>query len=274
MTLTSDADPRLLLRFGRLVLVLVIALVMTLGPPSVRPAAADTPTGDHPDDAVTITQLPFEDVRDATTATDGSAEFSCSGNGHSLWYEFRPTASVRVVADTSGSEYDTTLSWYRNGRRLACDDDTHGLQAKLHMDLEAGVRYRLMVAACCGREAGTLRLSVRNADATPPARITLDETVRRPPGSAKVMVTGTARCAEPSALQMEVRLRRDRPGAKAETRGYAQLRCHGRTEWQVAVLPDRAFSTGAAVASVTAVACREGHPCRVAEQRDTVRLVR
>jgi len=52
--------------------------------------------------------LPFTDfitTFDATTAADDP---SC--NGHSVWYSFTPTRDVPVKADTSGSDYATTLT--------------------------------------------------------------------------------------------------------------------------------------------------------------------
>ena len=58
----------------------------------------------------------------------------CSGREPTVWYAFRPSAAVRVEANTFGSDYDTTLSVYTGARgdlaQLACDD-TGGRQSQV-----------------------------------------------------------------------------------------------------------------------------------------------
>ena len=56
------------------------------------------------------TKLPYSDKLDATEATESVTDPPCRQYGTgTVWYQYTAKRSVRLVADTFGSDYDTTL---------------------------------------------------------------------------------------------------------------------------------------------------------------------
>src|SRR5689334_17884806 len=77
-------------------------------------AAAAPPTNDDFDTPVTVSALPYTNSQDTTDATTAPDDPVCGifGSSHTVWYRFTPSSAVAVLADTFGSNYDTTLSVY------------------------------------------------------------------------------------------------------------------------------------------------------------------
>jgi hypothetical protein len=153
----------------RLVLALFVGLAMT--GLLQQQALAAPPGNDDFGNATTISSLPFSDALDTTQATTASDDPSCSGNAHSVWYSFRPSTRVSVIADTFGSDYDTTLSAYSGSRgsltQVACNDDSGSLQSRISFTAAGGVTYRLMVASFDDGVGGQLTFSIRRAPPPP-----------------------------------------------------------------------------------------------------------
>ena len=75
--------------------------------------AQAAPANDDIASATVIRKLPFADgPLDTTEATTAPDDPDCVGNGPTVWYAFTPAADAFVLADTFGSDYDTTLSAY------------------------------------------------------------------------------------------------------------------------------------------------------------------
>jgi hypothetical protein len=132
-------------------------LVFRLNPP---------PVNDDIDNATLIGGLPFTDsitTADATTAADDP---SCDGNGQSVWYSFTPTRDLPVKADTSGSDYATTLSVYTGSRGSLSQIVCASAPAQVTFNASAGTTYFFMVASAVGSAGGAL---VFNAAEGPPA---------------------------------------------------------------------------------------------------------
>jgi hypothetical protein len=252
------------------ILVAVMAMIATLLS-SAGVATANQP--DAVDEAIRIDQLPYYDERHVGPTTGSSDDPSCSGRGAAVRYAFRPSTDMTIVASTAGSAYDTTLSVYRGSRQLVCDDDSQGLQSRIRVELEAGVDHLIVVASCCGRGAGDLRLHVRERH-DPVVDFTVHPTATRPPGSVRPTVRGTVNCSRPTAVQLEVRLRSDVAGASGMTHGYAEVLCDGVTRWKTPVVANGVFATGSAIVAATTLACDETGACHVDEHGGHVRLIR
>ena len=143
---------------------LILVLVLSLALPSGVWAAA--PSNDAFADATLIGQLPFNDAMDTSEATVAVDDPDCAGQGVTVWYSFTPAADTTLVANTSGSNYDTTLSIYTGTQgaltQITCNDDSDGtLQSYVQIFASAGVTYYLMAGQYgTGGTGGALVLSV------------------------------------------------------------------------------------------------------------------
>jgi hypothetical protein len=198
---------------SRLVLVIGALAVILVTPGA---ALADAPTNDLITSATPTTAVPFA-VEQDTTEANGDGPRICSNNA-SVFYSFRPEADVRVQVDTLGSDYDTVLTVLRgplsDPRLVKCNDDRLGLASAVRFNAQAGVRYILMVASCCGlgRDGGgSLSLSVAPVPtdaftvSVVPTAGTIDSI------SGDLQLEGTVDCTHRSAgyLSGSVRQRRD-----------------------------------------------------------------
>jgi hypothetical protein len=98
----------------------------------------------------TMMALPFAGPLDTTEATMASDDGLC-GRGPTVWYVFTPTPPVMMVANTFGSNYDTTLSVYTGSpgtlTQIACNDDFDSLQSAVSFEAAAGTIYFSMSTA-------------------------------------------------------------------------------------------------------------------------------
>jgi hypothetical protein len=160
------------LRLRRLVVVSVAGLLFALV--NVPPALAQ-PANDDFDSATVIGSLPFTDSIGTAEATTAFDDPFCNGNEHSVWYSFTPTQSGTIGADTSGSDYDTTLSVYTGSRGALSQVGCASFPAQVTFTASANTTYFFMVAsACCGGPGGALVFNLRGppandeiSDATP-----------------------------------------------------------------------------------------------------------
>ena len=142
---------------------------------ALLPAAAHAaaPSNDAIDSATSIGALPYNDTLDTTEATTAADDPSCAGNGHTVWYRYTPSSSIRVDANTFGSSYDTTISVYTGSpgslTQIACNDDAQGLQSQVTFDATAGQSYYVMAGSFGSGSGGTLTLELREAAPPPPA---------------------------------------------------------------------------------------------------------
>ena len=136
-------------------------------------AAAVPPANDELGTATAITALPFAEGLDTSGATDSAFDpaSSCVGNqGATVFYEISLARTAALVADTTGSDYDTVLTVYAaKGKRLvqvACVDDDAGgnLQARVGFTAKARTTYYIMVGAFANPgevgQGGTLAFSL------------------------------------------------------------------------------------------------------------------
>ena len=185
---------------------LVVTIVLTLALVAVFPALAAPPPNDDFGSATVIPGIPFSDSLDTTEATTAADDPDCFGQGPTVWYAFTPGTDMSIMANTFGSDYDTTLSVYTgtqgNLTQLACNDDFFGVQSRVDIDVVAGETYFFMVGAFASGPGGNL---VFNVDFPPPP-LEFDLSVN-PVGQVKastgvVTLSGTVMCSRPAFVDL------------------------------------------------------------------------
>lgn len=186
-------------RFG-----ILISLFMVAGLAFAAPVLAAAPGNDDIGSPTVVGSLPYADGPvDTTGATTGATDPGfCFDPGapdrSTVWYSFTPTVSDSYLADTFGSDFDTTLYvGTPNGSGgidvIGCVDDSNSLQSAVRWDALAGTTYLLMVGTCCGGgivgEAGGGGSLTFHVDVAPPPP-TVDLTVD---GTGSFTSAGTAR---------------------------------------------------------------------------------
>ena len=139
---------------------------------SVTPTIAPIPANDLPP-GTALTALPFEDRTNTTRASIHSMEPSSPCvpvGGHSVWYRFTAPTSSIVVADPSGSDFDTVLDVWRGSltadpsepgfetlEPIACNDDSGShSQSAVTFTAAAGTTYTIRAASVLNADGGNL----------------------------------------------------------------------------------------------------------------------
>jgi len=222
--------------------------------------------------AVPYTDGPYDTTEATTGATDpGFCHEPGAGPDRStVWYSFTPTVSDSYLADTFGSDYDTTLYvGTPNGSGgtevIDCIDDSNGLQSAVRWDALAGTTYLLMVGTCCGGgvvgEAGGGGTLVFHINVAPPPA-TVDLTVDgtgsfTPYGTATIR--GTITCSGDVQF-VEINLDVSQRVGRFLIRGFGgqfDESCPtSPTPWSIDVTGDNGkFLGGAAQVNAFAFAC-------------------
>jgi hypothetical protein len=109
----------------------------------------------------------FEHHVNTSGATTEIGEPSqCSRRG-TVWYRFTPSAPVEIVADTLGSNFDTTLAVYtgsglRSLRFIACSDDSGGTyQSLVSLPVAGGTTYFFQAGGTIAENRGDLVFHLR-----------------------------------------------------------------------------------------------------------------
>jgi hypothetical protein len=270
----------------------LIGLTALAGMTIAAPVLAAAPGNDDIGSPTVAGSVPYADgPYDTTEATTGATDpDSCFGSADraTVWYSFTPTASDSYLADTFGSDYDTTLYvGTSNGSGgidvINCNDDAGSLQSALRWDAEAGTTYLLAVGTCCGGgtvgEAGgggTLQFHI---DIAPPPP-TIDLTVA---ASASFTAAGTAIVRGTIACTGDVQFVELFVGLSQRV-GRLTIRGSGGTfiegcpetptAWSIEVFGDNGkFAGGFAQLDVSAFACA-AFECADTSVSRTVRLRR
>lgn len=203
-------------------------LVLSLG---ATPASAQPPANDDVGAATVVTGLPFVDSVDTTEATTAPDDPDCSGQGPTVWYSFTPSEDGFVEANTFGSNYDTTLSVYRDGSQLACNDDAGGsLQSRVVFEAEGGGTYLVMVGAFADGPGGDLEFEMREASPPgPPLELDLavDPVGRFRRGVPTISATLT--CSRPAHVYLDAFLRQRAGRVDIFAFGFTEFSCEGTT---------------------------------------------
>jgi hypothetical protein len=238
-----------------IVLVVAIAAVMSFGL-TARSVAAQ-PLNDDFANAFVISGPGYSDsgsTDDATESPDDPAvaNGSLCGGGNTVWYTFTAAADTRLVIDTFGSAYDTTLGVYVGGpgsfAEVTCNDDWSSLQSRVEFDAAAGVTYGIVIGTCCwagNLYGGNYVISVSE----PPPPFDLDLTIDG--GSIDKVtgvatITGTITCNTPGWFDLYILV--EQRSGKLVTRGeqWTSGPCEGATPVSLTVRPSGsvAFKSG------------------------------
>jgi probable HAF family extracellular repeat protein len=138
----------------------------------LRPNGRVRVSNDDFDRATKIHRLPFADIADTALATEAPDDPECAGRGPTVWYVFTPREDMRIVADTLGSQYLTTLSAYTGQRGalswLACEASGVDFGQAITIDVVAGETYYFMVGSLFGMPGGQLHFQVARKEIPPP----------------------------------------------------------------------------------------------------------
>ncbi|HHB92177.1 MAG TPA: hypothetical protein ENK59_03060 [Thioploca sp.] len=117
------------------------------------------PNNDDLANATNISSIPISLQQDSTGATNETNEATptCLSNesNPSVWFKYTTSTSQNIVFDTFGSDYDTTLSIWKNNQHplipIDCNDDHSNLkQSLINAKLEAGITYYINVGGYNG----------------------------------------------------------------------------------------------------------------------------
>lgn len=126
----------------------VLVLVTLASSTVVGEAHALTPANDDRADARRIEELPYTDEEDTLLATREADEpsSSCGSSEATVWYEYTPPASQRLVVDTNGSDRFTTVAVYDDAGEVDCGwGSPWSEQPAVIFDASAGTRYFFQV---------------------------------------------------------------------------------------------------------------------------------
>jgi hypothetical protein len=220
--------PRTALR--SLVAILAALMVLAALPGTTVLAAA---SNDERANAIIVAPLPFVDAQDTSDATTAADDPDCFGNGPTVWYRFDTTETVDVIANTFGSDYDTTLSVYVDEGgdllQLACNDDWEALQSQVGWTAQPGVTYWIMVGAYGSGFGGNLLFSMDEGVLPPPpepVQVTLDilaATLHR--SSNHVTVDVSVTCSEPGFGYIGVSVRQRAGRTYVDGYGFSFFEC-------------------------------------------------
>jgi (2Fe-2S) ferredoxin len=151
-----------------IVFLVLATLAMSLF--AIGPAAAAPPSNDDFDSATPVGELPYETAVLANEATAASDDPNCFGGARTVWYRVVPSTDMRLIVDTAGSNFDSTLGVYTGARgsltQVACNDDHIRRQSEVRFDVTGGTPYHIMVGSLTTGVRGALKLHVRQG---PPA---------------------------------------------------------------------------------------------------------
>jgi hypothetical protein len=141
---------------------LAVVLTGTLG----SPVGAAVPNNDNELSPKIATKLPYSDKLDATEATESVTDPPCRAYGTgTVWYQYTAKKSVRLVAETFGSDYNTVVGAYDgkpllNTNEVGCNDDYRSniQQSRVSFQATAGRTYNFVVS---GDNPGLLVFTLR-----------------------------------------------------------------------------------------------------------------
>lgn len=254
-------------------LIAAIAAGSLLGVAGTATVLAVAPDNDDIGTPRTVGALPYADgPYDTSEATTGATdpgfchEPTAGPDRATVWYQFTPSSTDRYLADTFGSDFDTTLYvGTANGAGgidvIDCIDDSQGLQSAVSWEASAGTTYLIMVGTCCGPGTagggGSLQLHVAVAPPPPTVDITVDSTGSFTPYGVAT-IRGTIACANASAPAGIDLVLSQRVG-RIIIRGFAfdEFECSASpAPWSAEVSGDNGkFLGGPATVDISAFAC-------------------
>jgi hypothetical protein len=152
------------------------------------------------------------------------------------------------MANTFGSDYDTTLSVYTGSRgsltQIACNDDFDSLQSKVTFNAAAGEMYFFMVGAFESDPGGNLVFSVDIA----PTPLTVDLTIDRigavNPRTGVATISGTVVCSREAHVGVFVDMQQKIGRSLGSGSSFESFTCDGETRWSATVSSENILFVG------------------------------
>jgi hypothetical protein len=229
---------------------------------SAGAALAAPPTNDDIANATVVSSLPFTDAIDTSEATTAAGDPNCVGRGPTVWYVYTADADHNVLADTFGSDYDTTLSAYTGSpgslEQIACNDDAgDDVQSRVLISAETGTTYYFMVGAFASGPGGNLVFNLDETDAQPAQiDISVNPNGRFNSSTGSATISGTVTCTEGDEAFIDVELEQRVGRFTVRGFGFAFVECEGTAQpWSAEVSGSGQFKGGKAQASVFGDSC-------------------
>ncbi|MDQ3937574.1 MAG: hypothetical protein M3253_02720 [Chloroflexota bacterium] len=243
--------------------VTAVAISVFLLSMSAGAVLAAPPSNDDIASATAISSLPFNDAIDTTDATTAVGDPDCFGRGPTVWYVYTAAADQTLLADTFGSDYDTTLSAYTGSsgtlEQIACNDDAgDDLQSRIVVNAEAGTTYYFMVGAFGSGPGGDLVFNVDETDAQPAQiDVSVNPAGRFDSRTGSATIGGTVTCNEGDFAFIDVELSQRVGRFVVSGFGGAFVECEGTAQpWSAEVFGfSGQFKGGKAEASVFGESC-------------------
>jgi Ca2+-binding RTX toxin-like protein len=176
---------------------------------AISPAAAVPPSNDEIANATQVASLPYSNTVSTVDATRSPTDPYCVGGSHNVWYTFTPENDMRVLANTFGSSFDTTLSVYTGSpgslTQIACNDDSYDYQnyyqSRLSFNASAETTYYFMAGSYADLSGGSLTIRIGEA---PEIELYIDSV-----GWANVItggptITGSVICSVPADVRIDL----------------------------------------------------------------------
>lgn len=219
------------------------------GTPQADVSIAAVPANDEFANAVVIGTLPFTASLNTSEATAvGDPGNDCLVDAHTVWYQFTPSADMRINANTFGSDYDTGIAVYTGTpptlTQIACNDDAilgQFVQSNVNFDAAAGTTYYFMVGSCCGSDGGNL---VFNVNVSVNLGLTVDPSGSVDAKTGVATILGTVTCSEPVSGTLDGFI--EQRIGRVILRGFffTFFECDGVTSWEVQVVADNGLFAG------------------------------
>jgi hypothetical protein len=236
--------------------------------------ASAAPINNRIENATVIGSANYNNSVDTSGSTAAASDpKNCHNNG-SVWYRYTAASTERLVVDTVGSDFDTTLGVYagRPGSLslVECNDDGWGFASVAYVNAVAGTTYYFMVGECCGNGragGGPLVLHVRTAPKVT-VRNSDSGSVSRLTGDARV--GGMIQCDRNLVGYMEGFLtqRVEESSLARGSGGVGEVPCStARSHWSMSISPDGPvpFVEGDASLHLQGSLCRAEAPWRCGE---------
>ena len=255
-----------------------IAIALALAGPA-GPVLAAPPSNDDIGSPMVATQVPYTNEQSTVEATTGATDVNCFDDVHTVWYQLTASETVRLEANTFGSDFDTTLAvGTPDGSGgidlIACDDDTQDLQSRVRWDAVADTTYLFQVGSCCGSDGGNLVFNIDVAPPFVPVEFTLTLNNRGSVDQGVATISGTYSCEGATEVVVEV-FARQRVGRFFVTSdAFGVFECTSSSTWELQLFPNGGtFAGGKLQVSLFAGACND-ETCEFVEIQRTIGLRR
>lgn len=182
-----------------------LAILLLSASPSIaaRPALPNDEIGG----AIAV-QLGVSETQDTTRATSSETDAQeCVPTTHTVFYSYMATEDGRLLAQTFGSDYDTTIHVLvaADGgfQVIACNDDTPGsLESAVAFDSVAGTTYYFQVGSFADSPGGNLVFTVEPGPPPLEISLTLDARGTLDRSTNTVTVSGSVTCSESVGVEI------------------------------------------------------------------------